>query len=136
MPRSLLLFAALALVLAAPPAARSAEPAPSPALAPAALSSALAPPRAAISLPVARRGFGGGGFGSRGARRYPSSRPGYGRSSRRSPGARRTRGLLRGLFFGFLLGHWFVSGGFPVFLFLLLGIFGFSALRRRRRRRF
>lgn len=85
---------------------------------------------AAGAVPVARIGFGRSyGFG----RHYGFGGRGYGR-----PGfgfGRRGHGFVHGLFWGFLLGHWFSGGGFPVFPFLLLGLFAWFALRSRRRSR-
>jgi uncharacterized membrane protein len=105
-----------------------------PAVAPARASHAPAVVTDAGTL-VARggfgRGFGGRSFG-RGyrPRSYPRS---YGRRGP-SPFSRRGRGFLHGLFWGFLLGHWFSGGGFPIFPFVLLALFAWAASRRRRRR--
>ena len=81
------------------------------------------------ALPTARIGFG---------RHYGSGRYSYGRRGYGGGGfgfGRRGHGFFHGLFWGFLLGHWFGGGGFPVFGLLLLGLFAWFALRRRRRSR-
>lgn len=110
--------ACLATVLGAATLAVAAAPAPAPAAA------AITPAAAIVHGGVVRQARLGRSFGSRGY--------GY----RRAPYGYRRRGhpFLRGLFFGWLLSHFF-GGGFPLFPFVLLG-FGFLMLRRRRRPRY
>ena len=109
-------------------------------LALAALSSGAAPPAAPAATPTAalvqsgvvRQARLSRGFGTRG---YPTYRRApY--SYRRAPYGYHRRGhpFLRGLFFGWLLSHFF-GGGFPLFPFVLLGL-AFLILRRSRRRRY
>lgn len=107
--------ARLAAVLGALTLAFAAAPAPAPA--------ATTPAAAIVHGGVVRQARLGRSFGSRGY--------GY-RSSRRAPYGYRRHGhpFLRGLFFGWLLSHFF-GGGFPLFPFVLLG-FAFLMLRRRR----
>jgi predicted lipid-binding transport protein (Tim44 family) len=75
------------------------------------------------------------GFGSRGLgyRRYSSRRssryPGHGTRPRRSRGF--LRGLFHGLFWGWVLSHFF-GGGFPLVLPLLLLVLLVAMTRRRR----
>jgi len=97
------------------------------AAAPAPVRAAATPAAAIVHGGVVRQARLGRSFGSRGY--------GY-RSYRRAPYGYRRHGhpFLRGLFFGWLLSHFF-GGGFPLFPFVLLG-FAFLMLRRRRRPRY
>ncbi|MDX6727983.1 MAG: hypothetical protein QOK49_2788 [Baekduia sp.] len=73
-----------------------------------------------------------GGFRSRGFGNGYSSRRGFGsRGYGRRRGHGFLRGLFHGLFWGWLLSHFF-GGGFPLFLPLLLILVLLVALRRRR----
>jgi|SRR4051794_6596313 hypothetical protein len=80
------------------------------------------------------------GFGSRGFGRSPSfnrRRPGFGRrytDRRRTRGTGFLRGLFHGLFWGWLLSHFF-GGGFPLIFPLLLLVVFFAMTRRARRPR-
>src|SRR5919107_2466725 len=103
---------------------------------------AVAPAHARVEAPVvvpdssallARGGFGRGLGGRSFGRSRPRTYP-YRGVRRPSPFSRRGRGFFHGLFWGFLLGHWFSGGGFPVFLILLPLMFLLVAGRRRRRR--
>jgi uncharacterized membrane protein len=99
--------------------------------APTAAPAAVRPVTAAgtVHTGVVRQARLGRGFGSRGYGRSPYS-------YRRTPYGYRRHGhpFLRGLFFGWLLSHFF-GGGFPLFPFVLLGIVVLM-LRRRRRPRY
>ena len=93
---------------------------------------AATPTAALVQTGVVRQARLGRGFGTRG---YPSYRRSpY--SYRRAPYGYRRPGhpFLRGLFFGWLLSHFF-GGGFPLFPFVLLGL-AFFMLRRSRRHRY
>jgi hypothetical protein len=76
----------------------------------------------------ARLGFGSRGFGSR---RTYSRRPTIGYRPRARRGRGFLRGLFHGLFWGWLLSHFF-GGGFPLVLPLLALVFLLMATRRRR----
>ena len=116
--RLAMVLGTLALALPAAPAAAAPSPVP-----------AATPVAALVHTAVARQARLGRGFGSRGYGRSPYS-------YRRSPYGYRRHGhpFLRGLFFGWLLSHFF-GGGFPLFPFVLLGI-AILVLRRRRRPRY
>jgi hypothetical protein len=85
---------------------------------------------AAIHAPtVLARGFGSRGFGSRRTYYRPRTRGYSPYRARRGRGF--LRGLFHGLFWGWMLSHFF-GGGFPLFLPLLLIVFLLVATRRRR----
>ncbi len=125
MKRLLVLLTMLVACAVAPAAAAAATPVAPPAR----VFVADADAGVAGALPTARIGFG---------RHYGSGRYSYGRRGYGGGGfgfGRRGHGFFHGLFWGFLLGHWFGGGGFPVFGLFLLGLFAWFALRRRRRSR-
>jgi hypothetical protein len=92
-----------------------------------AVAGASAPPaRIAAAHVGAQQSRFGRGFGTRGYRSYPSyRRPSYGYRRHGHP-------FLHGLFFGWLLSHFF-GGGFPLFPLVLLGVVLLMFRRRRRR---